>query len=245
MHCDPCGRRLAEQLDSPIVDEVWSRLAVDLVAPRTSLVERLLARLGASSRDALLVWTAPAFRSSWLAAALVTLGFALWAAAASETRGLSLFLLVAPLLPVAGVALAYGPEADPVHELSVAAPYSSLRLLLLRTLAVLATTAPLTVVAGALAPGATAVPAAWLLPGLACVATTLAASTWVGVSRAAVGVAVAWFVVVVGLAGGPASGTPVRALDPPALLAYALLAPVAAAVLWTRSHRVHQIGAHR
>jgi hypothetical protein len=45
--------------------------------------------------------------------------------------------MAAPLVPLVGVAVAYGPEADPAHELTATAPYSGLRLVLLRTAAVL------------------------------------------------------------------------------------------------------------
>jgi hypothetical protein len=40
------------------------------------------------------------------------------------------FLTVAPLLPLAGIAMAYGPGIDPTYEIGLAAPMRSLRLLL-------------------------------------------------------------------------------------------------------------------
>ena len=51
-----------------------------------------------------------------------------------------MFLALAPLAPVAGVAITFGPGADPSFELTVASPISTVRLLLLRAAAVLATT---------------------------------------------------------------------------------------------------------
>ena len=89
---------------------------------------------------------------------------------------MAIFLTLAPLLPVAGVALSYGPAADPAYELTLAAPYSVLRLVLLRSVAVVTCTVALTAI-GALAladNGWQAV--AWLLPALALSAATLALS---------------------------------------------------------------------
>ena len=66
-------------------------------------------------------------------------------------------------VPMAGVAAAYGEEVDPAYELSIAAPYSQLRVLLLRAIAVVIVSVPLTVLAGlALRPWWVAV--AWLRP---------------------------------------------------------------------------------
>ena len=90
------------------------------------------------------------------------------ALAQTGDRGIGLFLALAPVLPVAGVAVAFGPRTDPLHEVAVAAPYSSFRLLLLRSAAVLTTSLLL------------AVPAAALLPATAWVAAIALAA---GVSR--------------------------------------------------------------
>ena len=46
------------------------------------------------------------------------------------------FLALAPLLPLAGVAAAFGAALDPTYEIGLAAPLSAVRLLLLRTVAV-------------------------------------------------------------------------------------------------------------
>ena len=55
------------------------------------------------------------------------------------THGVAVFLALAPLLPMVGVALAYGPTADPAYEIAAATPYSGVRLLALRTAFVVAT----------------------------------------------------------------------------------------------------------
>ena len=111
------------------------------------LLERGIVRLGVPDHVARLLASTPSLRLSWLAAAAVAIGFSAWAANAGAD-GRLVFLAVAPVLPVAGVAAAYGRWADPSHELATTAPFSGLRLLLLRTLAVLVVTTVVTAMAG-------------------------------------------------------------------------------------------------
>ncbi|MEO5722978.1 MAG: zf-HC2 domain-containing protein, partial [Ilumatobacteraceae bacterium] len=108
-----------------------------------------------------------------------------------------LLLVLAPLLPVAGVATAFGPALDPTYEIGVAAPLSGLRLTLLRTLAVIATTMPLLAVAALVGPGGGWAMFGWVLPSFALVAITLALSTAISPEHAGVVVGVGWFVAVV------------------------------------------------
>ncbi len=102
-----------------------------------------------------------------------------------------LTLLLAPALPLLGVALAYGPRADPAYELVASTPLGGLPLLLWRTVACLAVAVPAGVGAG-LATGAGVGAAAWLLPCLGLTATLLAVGPVVGLRRAAALLAAAW-----------------------------------------------------
>ena len=247
LHCDGCRARVSSlagaRPDEFRLDDVWARLEEELQAPRPSPVERLLTRLGLPADDALLLWAAPAFRTPWLAAIVTTLAFATFAATVNDHRGLLLFLVVAPLLPVAGVALAYGPDADPAFEVGAATPYPALRLVLLRTVAVLATTVPLTALAGLLLPGQDEMALAWLAPSLTAVATTMALSTWLTVTRAAIGVSCAWAVLVAILAG-PGFAAPTQAVATPGLPGYALLALFSLAVVRLRGAHLNHLGDH-
>ncbi|MFI0029888.1 zf-HC2 domain-containing protein [Streptomyces albidoflavus] len=96
-------------------------------------------------------------------------------------------LLLAPLLPLAGVALSYGPHTDPLHELTATSPGGGLRLLLVRSAAVLAVCVPALTVAGALLPAVEGGPgpAAWLLPALALTLGALALGSYLGCRNAA------------------------------------------------------------
>ena len=73
-------------------------------------------------------------------------------------------------MPVAAVAFAYGQDVDPMWDTTLAAPYSPLRLLLLRAVSVVVVALPLALAAAPLLPGPPWVAVAWLLPGLACAA---------------------------------------------------------------------------
>ncbi|MET9449207.1 zf-HC2 domain-containing protein [Streptomyces cinerochromogenes] len=144
----------------------------------------------ALSRLARLLWAAgPAVRGAWLPAVLTV---AVAALALSYVAGFAgaraLLLAVAPVVPVAGVALSYGPHADPLHEVAAATPGGGLRLALTRTVAVLAVSVPLLTLAGLLLPASGApAAAAWLLPGLALALASLALASFVG-CRVAAGV---------------------------------------------------------
>jgi len=177
------------------LDLLWQEVEAATVPPASWLV-RSLVRLGVPEPTARLVAAAPSLRAPYLLAS-VLVGVAAVLVAASGTHdplSRAVLLLLAPLLPLAAVAGAYG-SGDPAHELATAAPVDDLRLALLRTAAVLAlVVAPVAVVGGLVLRDALAV--AWLLPGVAFVAVVLAASRWVAVVRAAVGVGVVWAVAV-------------------------------------------------
>jgi hypothetical protein len=102
------------------------------------------------------------------------------------------FLVLAALLPVLGVAFAYGPGVDPTYEIGITAPMSSAGLLMIRATAVLVASV---LIAGL---GALALPwrgweaLAWLLPSLGLTLATLALSTTVRHRVAAALVVGAW-----------------------------------------------------
>ena len=218
---------------------MWDRLADRAQSGRRSPVERVLVRLGMSEPDALLVAVAPSLRVSWLFGMAATLAFVALGALSGGSRGLALFLLVAPLVPVAGVAVAYGPDVDPSYEAALAAPYPAVRLLLLRTAAVLTSSLPLVLAAALLLPGLSWTAVTWLLPALAGTAVVLAASTWVRPVAAAVVLGIGWITAV-----GAASRArdPAAVLTPALLLAYAVVGGVALLVLCLRVRHLARLG---
>ena len=137
VECTECRGQLGELMPHQTVDRAWAAIRAHVEAPRAGLVERMIRWLGVSEGPARLLAAVPAFRGAWLLGVLVVTCFAGVAALFSGDTGLTLFLMVAPLIPVAGVATSFGGDADPTHELVTVTPYSSVRLLLLRTLGVL------------------------------------------------------------------------------------------------------------
>jgi len=191
LECAACRERVAGLVDERRLARVWDGVDELVHAPGRGPVERVLVRFGVSDALARLLAATPSLTLSWLGAVALALGFSVVAAYGSE-RGWLIFLALAPLLPLAGVAAAYGPWLDPVYELSLASPLGSFRLLLVRTVAVLATT---TVLAGA---ASLALPqldwrmGAWLLPALGITALSLALASAFPLLWAAGGLGFLW-----------------------------------------------------
>jgi hypothetical protein len=194
MKCAACRQVVSYYVDSRRVEAIWHEVADRVDAPRRSWPERMLTRLGVGEATARLVVATPTLRAPWLLAVVGVLALAAWAAQVDE-RLLQLFLVVAPLGPLAGVAVAFAGGLDPTREIGLAAPYSGLRLLLIRTAAVLAVTGPIVAAVGLALPGSNWLAAAWLLPtaGLTCAALALTARMTPVVAVSAV--AVAWVLV--------------------------------------------------
>ena len=237
MGCGHCRSALAPLVDPAPLRGVWDRVADELQAPPRTRTERVAARLGLTDRDALLVAAAPALRGSWLLALLLCLLFSVTAVTQGEVRGGLAFLCIAPLLPVMAVAFAYGQEADPIWEITLAAPYPPLRLLLLRAVSVVVVALPLAFVAAPVLPGPPWIAGAWLLPAFACAALTLALSTWISVQHAAGATSSGWVAAVLVVAG-PAQGHAVAVLAAPVLPVYLALGLVAAVTFWMRSDQL-------
>lgn len=200
MSCGPCRRELATVAigdgSMPTQSAMWDAILERVDRPSRSVMERLLAALGIREDVAKLLATTPALRAAWFAAVVLVAALAL-TAASIEGGDLWPLLVVAPLLPVAGVATAYGPALDPTYEVALAAPMSTFRLTMLRTLAVIATTLPLLLLATVLGPGDGLAPFGWVLPAGALVSVTLALSTWMSPERAGLVAVVGWLVAVI------------------------------------------------
>ncbi|MFK0111242.1 zf-HC2 domain-containing protein [Streptomyces sp. NPDC091217] len=174
--CARCRAGLAEVSES--VDAGWVRLDAELDAPRPGLAERLLVRFGVADHTARLLSATPVLRRSWLGAVVAVLLMSV--VAARSTGSVTLFLVLAPLLPMAGVALSYGPALDPTYEMAVVAPVHGFRLLMIRTVAVLAACLGLSVLASFALPGYGLRALAWLLPALALTSAGLVLSARLG-----------------------------------------------------------------
>ncbi|WP_338316445.1 hypothetical protein [Streptomyces bohaiensis] len=168
----------------------------------------------------------------WLAmVTCLTLAALLLDLLATHTLPVPAVLVVAPALPLLGVAAAWSRGLDPAFELTVATPRSGLGLLLGRTLAVLLLLFPLLLVAGALTGVGVA---AWLLPAIALTSAALALGSVVGVPRAVTVLGALWAVAVA--APALVLGTLPVVLHPDHLAGWAALLVLGAAVVALRRH---------
>ncbi|MEU3950127.1 zf-HC2 domain-containing protein [Streptomyces sp. NPDC029526] len=196
--CAACRAVLAEAADPVALDAGWERLDAALDAPRTGLLESLLVRAGVADHTARLLAATPVLRRSWLGAVVAVLALTVLAThAARDAASPTLFLALAPLLPLAGVALSYGPALDPTYEMAVVAPTHGFRLLMIRTVAVLAVALGLNGLATLALPGYGPRALAWLLPALALTATCLALTPRLGPALAPLLVGGGWVAVLV------------------------------------------------
>jgi hypothetical protein len=237
-HVDEPG----DQAPGPVdLDMVWSRTRDAIELPRPALFERLLRRCGLTAQDARLVAAATALRRAWLAGAAAVLGFVTLAGVVGHSAGLWVFLAVAPLVPCVAVAVSYAPEMDPALEPELVTPYPAFRLIVLRTVAVLALTLPVVVLLGSLVPGQA--PLWWLLPAVGFVAAVLAASTWTSPLRAAIVVSAAWLVGVTLLV--ERSGSPDELARARLQVCIAALAAAAALIFLLRRGRLRELRPRR
>lgn len=238
--CAECRASTTPLVDPRLLARGWDGIRDAVESPALPLPVRLARRCGLPEPTAVLLAAATSLRTAWVVGAFLALTFAALAVVLAGGQLLAPFLLVAPLVPVIGVAAAYGHQQDPLEMLVVTAPYGRTRLILVRTVAVLASVLPFTVLLGLFLPGPAWLAAAWLGPAVALLPTLLALSSFVGPRVAVAVVALGWSAVVLfSLRGLPATW-PVEATQQ---LVYLALAATSLGVLAARSSRDRRIGA--
>lgn len=244
--CATCRERLADAVTrrSPktaaLVERVGTTLAAQVAAsPRPAPMRR--PRVAGTAR-AVRRWLAPG-----MAARLTTTLLVLVAAvtldltdAATSGRFPSIVLLVAPVAPLVGVAAAWSRRLDPAHEIVVASSRAGLELVLRRALVALGVAVPALIVAGWIVGAA---PVRWLLPCVAFVLAALALGAFVGLRRAAAGLALTWVVVVV--APSLLSAETPAALEPGAAAGWAVAIVAVAALLVVNRREFTNLGSAR
>lgn len=224
--CASCRGRLTGAAGPALADDGWELLAAELDAPVPGPIERLLTRVGVPEHTARLLAATPVLRLSWLAAVAVTLALT---ALTAHLAHPAVFLAAAPLLPVAGVALSFGPRVDPTYEISVVAPMHTFRLLLLRCAAVLSTTTGLSLAASLAVPELGVAAVGWFLPALVLTTLSLALTPRFGPVLAAVAVGAGWVALVASTWSAGEAGSAV--FVPAGQLALALTGGLAALTL--------------
>lgn len=222
-------------VDQSRIDRNWRAITFELDAPRPGRLERFLRFCRIPAHLTRLVAATPALRRAWFVAIALAMLVAVGPYDQSATREMLFpLLLLAPIVPVLGVSLAYGVEADPAHEISVATPMRGVRLVLTRAVVVLAVSVAFLLFTALLAPGVPPMAFAWLLPAIGLTSATLALMTFVAPRRAALVTTVLW-VLGVFIARG-ASTDRLAAFTAPGQTTMVLLTAVALAVVWFRRH---------
>lgn len=198
--CQDCRSLVAPEQGAGVVaterlDAIWAEVAATVDVPAPGAVERLLLWIGVPDHVARLLAATPALTLPWLVAVALVLGGTAAVSLLDHTGPLP-FLTIAPLVPLAGVALAFGRWTDPTHEVALAAPVRSGQLLLVRAAAVTGTSLVLAALAALLLPGYGWMAAAWVLPAVAMTATLLAVSTWWSPTTSAIVVGGGWIAAV-------------------------------------------------
>lgn len=195
LSCAECREQLsavAAPAMGPAHDRTWTALAQAVDDEPASRLESVLGGW-LPSHVVRLVAAAPSLRRAWWTAGTGLLVFALLAAQlGTGAWGTALFLVSAPLVPLAGVALAYEGSDELAGEVAGTTPYPRFRVLLLRTAAVVVATLP---VAGLLAialPVGVRPASLWLVPAVALCSLALALSARFDTRRVAAALTLLW-----------------------------------------------------
>ncbi|RYJ24781.1 putative integral membrane protein [Streptomyces sp. L-9-10] len=192
--CARCRARLAAVTRdaapavTALVDGVWAELTPELAA---------IAPMPQRRRWALPLsaWASPVMVPWLFVTVLVTLTAVILDSLNNlNDQGVSFVLLLAPVLPVLGVAASWARGLDPAYELIAGTPRAGLQLVLRRTTSVLVVVISALLVAGWVTGAGVA---QWLLPCLAFTTGALALGGLIGVTRAAIGLVAVWAAVIV------------------------------------------------
>ncbi|NGO45406.1 hypothetical protein [Streptomyces ureilyticus] len=182
--CANCRESLAAKT-TPATTDLLDRVAVSLGQAIEASPSPTRQRTPAAAvHRRWLAWTL----LPWLAVTVAVLGCGVLLDSVEPSLP-SLVLLLAPVAPLPGVAVAWSRRIDPAWELIATTPAAGLAMVLRRTLAVLVVVLPALLVAGVSTGTSLALT---LLPCLAFTAATLVLGALIGVRRAAIGLAVVW-----------------------------------------------------
>jgi hypothetical protein len=249
--CARCRSALSAHVDAERLARNRSVLLVRAALPGGGRVRRVLRRCGLPDHVLGLLAATPSLRRSWLLSVMAVLAVVAGEAAAvrygqipaagpGRLAGypgrdvLALFLLLAPLLVLAGVAAAFLPMFDPACQLAVAAPFSGFTLLLVRSVSALAAALIPVIAAAFVVPGPGWLPVALLLPTLALCAFALAAATVVDPRAAAVTAGALWALPALWMAG---AHVPLLIVQPEAQFTCAAVLCACAVVVLARHDR--------
>lgn len=188
--CAACRLAATSYADPQALDRAWSGVALEVARPPLPFPLEGLVRAGVPDRDATILGASTGLHRPWVAAIMAALVCAFLSSSLTRYED-PIFLLLAPLIPVLAVAMAYD-VTDPMRELEASTPFSKFRIALLRACAALAVAVPVTTAVGLVVPGLQGLAFVWLMPGLCLTLTMLLLLTWWTAWVAAGALAVGW-----------------------------------------------------
>ena len=247
--CGACRADVSAHADHDRLARNRAVLLALTAVPSPGWLRRMAGYCGFPDHLLVLLSATSSLRRSWLLSVVAVLGvvtgetLVVHALRSGGAEGvgyagpsvLTPFLLAGPLLVLTGVGAAFIPALDPGYRLAVAAPFSSLTLLLVRAVSALLTALALVVCAAVAMPGPGWLPAALLLPSLALCAFALAAGTVLGPAAAVVASGLLWVVPVGWLA---VTRSPLDSVQVHGQSLCAAVVVTAAAVIFVRRDRL-------
>jgi hypothetical protein len=247
LHCAECRGALARSAGPgrrAVHERTWVALAEEVDVPTVGPIGLVLGRLMPSHLVRLLS-VASAMRLAWWGSGTAVLTLALLMSHLERgSVGTALFVVTAPLVPLAGVAVAYSQRTDVAGEVVTTTPYPRFRLLLLRTGAVAAVTLPVVGLLAAALPVDARLATLWVAPTLALTTLSLLLAGVVDARKSAAGLGLLWLVAAWAALRPSRAPLPVdellqraavfRPAGQAVLLAVAVLALLVAAILRTR-----------
>ena len=188
--CALCRGVIATDADPVLMEAMWDGVEDRVDHPHLRVVERALRGVGLDEGSARLVAATPGLRLAWLAAVALIVGLVVLMCASADSD--ALFLAVAPLLPLLGVAAVFAPGVEPAGEIGAATPLFGFGLVLRRSEAVLVASFGMLILGALALPGLELRDAGWVLPALALSLTTIALSTRLAVVPIASVLGSAW-----------------------------------------------------
>lgn len=236
--CAECRLEIATAADPSLVTVSWDRVADRIDQPRAGVFEQVLNRIGITSDLSRLVAATPALQGAALLTTCILAAGAVVLSRTTDAEGI--FLVLAPLFPLAAIVASFAPAGAPAGEAGVPTPLHGAGLVVRRAIAVVGITLAILSVAALALPELGWTAAAWVLPALALTLATLALGTWLRVEVAAAALTVGWLATVWSLwwlAGLDTSGVDLSAFTAAGQLTALAIAVVAATIAVARRDR--------
>lgn len=222
----------ATQTDGDLLHSVWAKVDEALDEPRIGVIEQVLRVLGCPPSMSRVIAATGRAQWSCLSAVALSLVLAVFASTSGDDAMFGLFLVFAPIGPLAAAAAAFERFAEPVENLLRTVPTSLWTIALVRSASAVVPSIVLTALSIPILSERGWLALAWMLPSLALSVTALALTTWLRAEQSAIAVTLIW--IAIPIVAQLRVDTLLEALAAPAQVASIGLLLAASAVFATR-----------